>query len=68
MIFNGKYKWFYFLLLDVNDFLGQPFIFHVEDNNVFTGFILDKNKLKKGSTKAYFANWLWRQTKKIKKD
>lgn len=45
-IFNGYFKWWYFFLLDLNDFFRKPFIFIIGDHNTFKNFTIKKTDLK----------------------
>lgn len=54
--FNAKYwQWFYFLILDINDFLGRPFLFDIISGNTFKNFTFDLSKLREGSGKKELA-------------
>lgn len=63
--FNGKHKWFYFAILDLNDLIGRPFTFVLGDNNTFIGWHVNRNEAKrKGSGRYEFLTWLESEIKK----
>ena len=58
-IFNGKYQWFWFLILDVNDYLGHPFTFILGDGNTFINFTFYPLNYKIGSSKFELSRICW---------
>lgn len=60
-VFDGKWQWFYFFILDLNDWFGCPFLFTIGDNNIFQNFKFDVKNWDKKSTKYALVRILWEQ-------
>lgn len=65
--FNGKHKWFYFAILDLNDLIGRPFTFILGDNNTFKDWHVNFKGIKKESGKYEFFMWLKEQIEHLEK-
>lgn len=55
---DGGWQWLYFLLMDINDFIGMPFVFVIGDGNTFKNFNIDAFRWKTSSTKYAFGKFL----------
>ncbi|MCP3681659.1 MAG: hypothetical protein GY861_03120 [bacterium] len=62
--FDGRLQWFYFFVMDLNDFFGKPFLFINGDDNTYQNFKINYSRMKKDSTKYDFAMKLERATER----
>ena len=56
--FDGKYQWFYFMVLDILDFLNWPFRLELGSNLTFKNFRVNAEKWNPNSTKYKMMKWM----------
>lgn len=65
-IFDGRWQWLYFLILDVNDFL-HIFDFEIMEGNTFQNFKVDMTGWDKNSSKYAICKWIREMQEKFMK-
>lgn len=56
--FDGRYQWFFFFILDLNDFLGKPILWVIGNYNTFKNFKINSARWSKKSSRYAFYEFL----------